>query len=124
MIEEAVEIETTITIIVVTTETEITEITETTGIIEINGINGEFTSQSINERQSFSFLIFVNRSLCYRGDRNRGDNYNRGGGNRNEIRRDDKEKPPRRDKSGEARDIDRMPKYQAPVKPVSKTEIR
>lgn len=62
-----------------------------------------------------------------RGDRNRGDNYNRGsggggGGNRTEITRsrDDKEKPSRRDKStGEPKDIDRMPKYQAPVKPVS-----
>lgn len=58
-----------------------------------------------------------------RGDRNRGDNFNRGGGaNRNEITRsrDDKDKPPRRDKSaGDPKDIDRMPKYQAPVKPVS-----
>lgn len=63
--------------------------------------------------------MFISVEHC-RGDRNRGDNFNRGG-NRNDItRRDDKEKPSRRDKSaGDAKDIDRMPKYQAPVKPVS-----
>lgn len=68
-------------------------------------------------------------SVICRVDRNRGDNYNNrggvGGNNRNDITRSrddkgDKEKPLRRDKSaGDPKDIDRMPKYQAPVKPVS-----
>lgn len=63
---------------------------------------------------SFSFIL-------HRSDRNRGDIYNRGG-NRNDVTRprDDKDKPVRRDKSaGDSKDLDRMPKYQAPVKPVS-----
>ncbi|KAJ6633470.1 Eukaryotic translation initiation factor 4B, partial [Pseudolycoriella hygida] len=63
-----------------------------------------------------------NRDRDQRMDRNRGgDNYNRGSGNnRNDMtrNRDEKDKMSRRDKSaGDPRDIDRMPKYQAPVKP-------
>lgn len=125
MIEEVVEIAISIIVIILvvtigTTEIiEITEIAEITiEIIEIviTGIKGEFVYIS---KLFISYVVVVFR----RGDRNRQDNFNRGsGGNRNDITRsrDDKEKPTRRDKStGDPKDIDRMPKYQAPVKPVS-----
>lgn len=116
-----VEIETTIIIIVVTIETEIFETTEITiEIIEIviRGISGKFFFCSFK----LPFSSIKKKISCSSGDRNRGDNYNRGG-SRNEITRsrDDKEKPNRRDKSaGDPKDFDRMPKYQAPVKPVSR----
>lgn len=107
------------------TETEITE--KIIGITETNATKGK--SKSTNYSSAFHYSDTIPWLIIrFRGDRNRGDNYNRGGNrnDRNEITRsrDDNNKPSRRDKSaGDSKDFDRMPKYQAPVKPVSKFDV-